>query len=144
MFSGTPHPAASAHSHGEHPRLRPTRQRRQATYRYEEGAPHSCVRARRGNITLSRWCPEFRITVKRRDFIALLGGAATFLPLVGATRQASARIGLLGVPPPSDPIIAPLWAAFIQELQQKGWQDGRNTTFDRRWSEGRPESYPES
>src|SRR5262249_14993098 len=38
---------------------------------------------------------------------------------------------------------APLWQAFIEALRQKGWVEDRNIVFDRRWSQGRPESYPE-
>src|SRR5881227_1036132 len=81
--------------------------------------------------------------MRRREFIRLLGGAAIAWPLAAGTQQPNVRIGLLGVPPPSDPIIAPLWAAFTEALQQKGWVDGRNVVFDRRWSQGRPEGYPE-
>ncbi len=80
--------------------------------------------------------------LKRREFIGLLGATAAW-PLAAHAQQPNARIGLLGVPPPSDPIIVPLWAAFTEALQQKGWVDGRNVVFDRRWSQGRPESYPE-
>src|SRR3982750_983929 len=79
----------------------------------------------------------------RRDLVAFVGLASVVWPLAGVTQQPNARIGLLGVPPPSDPIIAPLWRSFVEALQQKGWVEDRNIVFDRRWSQGRPESYPE-
>jgi putative ABC transport system substrate-binding protein len=81
--------------------------------------------------------------MKRREFIALLGVAAGLRPFAALAQQPNARIGLLGVPPPSDPIIAPLWGAFVEALREKGWIEGRNIVFDRRWSQGRPESYAE-
>jgi hypothetical protein len=59
--------------------------------------------------------------MKRREFIALLGVAVGLRPLAALAQQPNARIGLLGVPPPSDPIIAPLWAAFVGALREKGW-----------------------
>ena len=81
--------------------------------------------------------------MRRREFITLLEVAAGLWPLGALAQQPNARIGLLGVPPPSDPIIAPLWGAFVEALREKGWIEGRNVVFDRRWSQGRPESYPE-
>ncbi|HEY4469614.1 MAG TPA: hypothetical protein VGN21_00495, partial [Stellaceae bacterium] len=80
--------------------------------------------------------------MNRRDLLALLSGALAW-PLTGAAQQENHRIGLLGVPPPSDPIVGPLWQVFVEALQQKGWVEDRNIVFDRRWSQGRPDSYPE-
>ncbi len=81
--------------------------------------------------------------MRRRDFISLVGGTAAAWPLAARAQQPKARVGLLGVPRPSDPMMAPPWEAFVAALRQKGWFEGRNIDFDRRWSEGRPASYPE-
>jgi putative tryptophan/tyrosine transport system substrate-binding protein len=80
--------------------------------------------------------------VRRRDALALLGGAAILWSLAGYAQQPIARIGFLGIPPESDASFAPYWEAFLAVLQQKGWRENRNIVFDRRWSEGRPETYP--
>ena len=80
--------------------------------------------------------------MNRRDLLVFLSTAPAWA-LSAAAQQENRRIGLLGVPPPSDPIIAPLWQALIEALGQKGWVEERNIVFDRRWSQGRPESYPE-
>jgi putative tryptophan/tyrosine transport system substrate-binding protein len=75
--------------------------------------------------------------VKRREVIALLGGAVAW-PSVGRTQQPGklATIGFLGI----DPVLfAPLVPAFTQRLRELGWTEGQNVTIDYRWSEGRPE-----
>lgn len=79
----------------------------------------------------------------RRDLLTWLALATALWPLAGVAQDGNRRIGLLGVPPPSDPIIAPLWQVFVEALGNKGWMEDRNIVFDRRWSQGRPESYPE-
>jgi ABC-type uncharacterized transport system substrate-binding protein len=79
----------------------------------------------------------------RRDLLALLVLATAVWPLAAVAQDGNRRIGLLGVPPPSDPIIAPLWQVFVEALGNKGWMEDRNIIFDRRWSQGRPETYPE-
>src|SRR5205823_2241076 len=81
--------------------------------------------------------------MRRPDLLPFLGIAAALRPLTGAAQRRSARIGLLGVPPSSDPIIAPLWKVFVESLRQKGWIEDRDIVFDRRWSQGRPDSYQE-
>src|ERR1051325_7434554 len=79
----------------------------------------------------------------RRDLLASPALATAVWPLAAVAQDGNRRIGLLGVPPPSDPIIAPIWHAFVEALGNKGWMEGRNIIFDRQWSQGRPESYPE-
>jgi ABC-type uncharacterized transport system substrate-binding protein len=81
--------------------------------------------------------------MRRRDLLLVFGVAIALRPCLGAAQRPNVRIGLLGVPPPSDPIIAPLWQVFVEALRQKGWAEGHNLVFDRRWSQGRPDSYPE-
>jgi len=80
--------------------------------------------------------------MRRRDLFAL-GVIAVLWPLAGAAQQPVARVGLLGVPPLSDPGTAEVWKAFVQAMRERGWFEDRNVTFDRRWSQGRPEAYPE-
>jgi putative tryptophan/tyrosine transport system substrate-binding protein len=79
--------------------------------------------------------------VRRRDFIALVGGAAAASP-VAARGQPAPRVRRLGWLYPfdeSDPS-GRLWmAAFIQGLAELGWAEGRNLQIDIRWNPKTPE-----
>jgi putative ABC transport system substrate-binding protein len=78
--------------------------------------------------------------MKRRDFIAALGGAAAW-PFAARAQQARVPlIGFLGTTSPStwrQPV-----AAFEQRLSELGWIPGRTITIDYRWTEGRNEQAP--
>jgi putative ABC transport system substrate-binding protein len=67
--------------------------------------------------------------MRRRKFIALLGGAATWPLAARAQQPALPVIGLLsfGV---SSPVREP---AFLQALSESGYVEGRNFEFDFRW-----------
>jgi putative ABC transport system substrate-binding protein len=74
--------------------------------------------------------------MKRREFITLLGGAATW-PLAARAQQPERmrRIGVLMNTVPDTDSQASL-AAFLQVLQQLGWTDGRNVRIEIRWAGG--------
>jgi putative ABC transport system substrate-binding protein len=74
--------------------------------------------------------------VKRREFISLLGGAATW-PLAARAQQPerTRRIGVLMNRAADDSEGQADIAAFRQSLQQLGWSDGRNVRIDIRWGE---------
>jgi putative tryptophan/tyrosine transport system substrate-binding protein len=76
--------------------------------------------------------------MKRRQFIALLGGGAAAWPLAARAQQGERvqRIGVLVSIAPDDPEAQARVAAFIHELQQLGWADGRNLRIDVRWGAG--------
>ncbi len=74
--------------------------------------------------------------LSRREFITLLGGAAVAWPL-GAHAQQGERMRRIGVLMPSaadDPEYQARMTAFLQELAQLGWLDGRNVRIDTRWA----------
>jgi putative tryptophan/tyrosine transport system substrate-binding protein len=76
--------------------------------------------------------------MKRRKFIALIGGAAATWPLATHAQQ-SERMRHVGVLMPlaaDDPQGQARIAAFQQGLQQSGWTDGRNVLIDTRWTRG--------
>jgi putative tryptophan/tyrosine transport system substrate-binding protein len=75
--------------------------------------------------------------MRRREFIAALGGAAAW-PVVGRAQQSGGlrRIGVLMYVPENDPQGARFFAAFRQGLQELGWADGRNVRIDTRWTGG--------
>ena len=76
--------------------------------------------------------------MKRREFIMLLGGAATAWPLAARAQQAGnkRRIGVLMNRAADDPEGQARLVAFQQALQQLGWSDGRNVRIDHRYGEG--------
>jgi ABC-type uncharacterized transport system substrate-binding protein len=76
--------------------------------------------------------------MRRREFMAVLGGAAMAWPLAVRAQQSERmrRIGVLN-PIPADHQEAPArTAAFQQGLQQTGWTVGLNVRIDYRWSGG--------
>jgi putative ABC transport system substrate-binding protein len=75
--------------------------------------------------------------MKRRSFIALLGGAAGW-PLVARAQQPDRmrRIGVLMAQATDDAVAQARNAAFLQGLQEAGWAPGRNVRIDTRWSAG--------
>jgi len=74
----------------------------------------------------------------RREFVALLGGAAASWPLSARAQQADRvrRIGVLLNRIADDPEGQARFTAFVQGLQQLGWADGRNVRMDVRWARG--------
>jgi putative ABC transport system substrate-binding protein len=78
------------------------------------------------------------IIIERRQFIATLGSAAAMWPLTAHAQQGERmrRIGVLAPNSANDPDAQARHAAFLQELQQLGWTDGRNVRIDIRWSAG--------
>jgi putative ABC transport system substrate-binding protein len=76
--------------------------------------------------------------MKRRQFIALFGGAAASVPFAARAQQAAKlyRIGYLGLLPGED---TTLGKALSQRLQELGYSEGRNMTFVYRSAEGQLE-----
>ena len=79
--------------------------------------------------------------MKRREFIAFLGGAVAW-PFASRAQPAKLpTIGFLGADTPSG---WSLWvAAFVQHLRELGWIEGRTVAIEIRWAEGRPERFTE-
>jgi putative tryptophan/tyrosine transport system substrate-binding protein len=77
--------------------------------------------------------------MKRREFIGLLGGAAT-IPFVAHAQQSERMrsIGVLLPASPDDPVFQARLAAFRQELALLGWIIGRNVRIDTRWATTNP------
>jgi putative ABC transport system substrate-binding protein len=79
--------------------------------------------------------------MRRREFIALLGTAATAWPLVAPAQQpAMPVVGLLHGA--SQETFAANVAAFKQGLSQTGYIDGQNVTIEHRWANGRYDQLP--
>jgi len=81
--------------------------------------------------------------MQRREFITLLGGAATW-PLA-ARAQRAVKMYRIGILLPNTPAIAasnPRIQAFLQSLRELGWIDGRNVTLEWRYGEGQSSRLP--
>jgi len=79
--------------------------------------------------------------MERREFIALLGGAAAWPCMACAQEVAKQRhIGVLG----TDPTVWKPWAAaFVTHLRELGWTAGDNVAIEYRWTKGSPERVSE-
>jgi putative ABC transport system substrate-binding protein len=75
--------------------------------------------------------------IRRREFIAAIGGAAAW-PLAARAQQGDRvrRIGVLMAGDENDPLYKPRLSAFTQALADLGWTDGRNVRVDLRWGGG--------
>src|SRR6516164_3412599 len=79
--------------------------------------------------------------MRRREFIAFIGGAAAAWPLALRAQQRRPVIGFLGT------VAQGAWAkpvaAFEEQLREHGWIDGRTIKIIYHWAEGRPERFAE-
>jgi putative ABC transport system substrate-binding protein len=81
--------------------------------------------------------------MRRRDVIALIGGAVVGLPLAARAQQAG-KLPTIGFMGESTPAGQRQWiAAFVERLRELGWIEGRNIAIEYRWAEGRNERFAE-
>ena len=82
------------------------------------------------------------MTLRRRDFITLLGGAAAW-PFAAWAQQSGRmrRVGVLEGVAEDNVQAQPRRAAFQQELERLGWVEGRNARFDYRYGAGVADRY---
>jgi putative ABC transport system substrate-binding protein len=80
--------------------------------------------------------------MKRRDFISLIGGAATWP--VAVRGQQSGKLPTIGFLGTSAPSAMSHWiAAFTQRLRELGWVEGGTIAIEYRYAEGRLERFAE-
>jgi putative ABC transport system substrate-binding protein len=81
--------------------------------------------------------------MRRREFIALLGGAAAGWPLAARAQQGERvrRIGVLVGGNENDPEMQPRVAPFRQELEKLGWSEGRNIRIETVFAAGKTDQY---
>jgi len=71
--------------------------------------------------------------MRRREFIALLGGAAVWPVTAHTQPDQTRRIGVLMAHAESDPEFQIYLGAFREGLEQLGWAEGRNIRISARW-----------
>ena len=79
--------------------------------------------------------------MRRREFIALLGGAAA-LPLAARAQQSSMPVvGVLSAEWPNA-VTEDRLRAFHEGLNETGYFEGRNVIIEYRWAEGQHDRLP--
>ena len=73
--------------------------------------------------------------MRRREFISLLGGAATWPLAARAQGRKVYRLGILTVGPERN------WDGMLQVLHDLGYVEGQNLIVERRYSEGQAERW---
>src|SRR5215212_3485029 len=81
------------------------------------------------------------MSMRRREFIGLLAGAAAAWPLAARSQQADRmrHIGVLIASAAHDVEFQARNAGCLQGLQQLGWTNGRNVRIDTRWTTTNPD-----
>jgi putative ABC transport system substrate-binding protein len=76
-------------------------------------------------------------SIKRRDFISLLGGAAAW-PIAARGQQGERmrRVGILLSGAATEVEYQGYLTAFVQEMRRLGWIEGQNLQIDVRWNAG--------
>jgi putative tryptophan/tyrosine transport system substrate-binding protein len=74
--------------------------------------------------------------IRRREFVTLAGGAAVAWPVAARAQRGeqTRRIGVLAALAEDEPEMRARLAAFRQELEKRGWSEGRNISIDTRYA----------
>ena len=83
--------------------------------------------------------------MKRREFMALVGGVAASAPFAAWAQQAGKvwRIGVLSGAARPAVLETSIFGGFLQGLRELGYVEGRNFIIEWRFAEAKPERYAE-
>jgi putative tryptophan/tyrosine transport system substrate-binding protein len=81
--------------------------------------------------------------MRRREFIALVGGTAAACPFAARAQQSGQmrRIGVLMSVEADDPLGQVRLKSFLEGLRMPGWIEGKNVRVDTCWGGGKAERY---
>ncbi len=79
--------------------------------------------------------------MKRREFVALLGGTAALWPLGLRAQSAMPILGFMHSASPT--YFSPFTAGLAAGLKEAGFVEGQNLAIERRWAEGHYDRLPE-
>ncbi len=81
--------------------------------------------------------------MRRREFVALLTGAAAAWPLAARAQQPEQMrlVGVLAALAENDPDMKVRLAVFRERLEKLGWSEGRNIQIDIRFAAGRADQF---
>ena len=105
--------------------------------------PHPSLPRKRGREGWGATSPRAagRGGVGRRDFIALVGGAAAAWPLAARAQQTPLPvIGFIGITTVNESLNRT--AAFHKGLEEAGFIEGKNLLIEYRWAEGHYDRFP--
>src|ERR1700694_2888904 len=81
-------------------------------------------------------------TMRRREFIAFVGGAAAVWPLAASAQQSTMPvIGFIHILSPEN--VPHFLPAFHQGLKEAGFVEGQNIAVEYRWAHGQYDRMPE-
>ena len=94
---------------------------------------------------LVRWLIlRLGVDMRRRDFIALIGGSAAALPCVALAQNTAPDSRVVGyLSGRSEDVETALLAGVRKGLQETGYTEGSNLTLVRRWADGHYERLPD-
>lgn len=78
--------------------------------------------------------------MRRREFLAVLGGATAWPVAADAQQPATPRVGFLRSTPAAP--FTHLLSAFRQGLGEEGFVDGQNVVIEQRWADNEPQKLP--
>src|SRR3977135_4552947 len=78
--------------------------------------------------------------IRRREFIALLGGSAAWPIVAGSQQPGMPVVGFLNSQSPDNQ--ADYLQAFRRGLKESGYVEGENVTVEYRWAENKTERLP--
>jgi len=81
------------------------------------------------------------MTIRRRDFITLLGGASAALPMAARAQQPAMPV--VGYLASSTETFDDNWSAFLKGLGQAGYNAGKNVAIEYRWAGNHVDRLPE-
>src|ERR1043166_5796123 len=87
--------------------------------------------------------PPWRVDVRRREIIVVLGGAAVLLPLPSRADSTSPTIGFLNPRSPDKPASRAVVAALRQGIGEAGFVEGQNVAIEYRWAGDQLDRLPE-